>query len=439
MCFNQDYRDKSISNIQNLIDDVQFKSRNTSGEQGFTRKRKLTFQLLLIIIGQGMVRSLQRELNRFFGIVRGQHYDIHEVTAGALTQARAKLKPGAFIEMNAAVIPDFYEYAPYKIWKRHRLLAVDGSTLNLPAHPSVEKEFGVHYVGPNADVKRSMARISICYDVLNLLTLDSRIAGFNTCEKTLLKDHLGAVAFKADDLLLLDRGYPGIALMYELQHLGIHFCIRMTGNWWKEVDKMLREGETDREVFFPLPAKDRGLQSMFGSPQQGVRCRLAVVVLDTGEKEILCTSLLDRDMYTSADMKELYHYRWNVEEAYKLYKCRAGLEVFSGKTANSVKQDFHAKVFMMTMCAILSFPIEQKVREEAKTATTRHVKKINRTNAVAACRNGWAVLWLKAKTKKLLMAFDKMLEKSTDIVRPGRKFKRKHKQKSPPAMNYKQL
>lgn len=439
MCFNQDYRDKSILNIQNLIDDGQFKSRNTSGEQGFTRKRKLSFQFLLIIISQGMVRSLQRELNRFFSIVRGQQYDIHEVTAGALTQARAKLRPEAFIEMNQAAAPAFYAHAPYTIWKRHRLLAVDGSTLNLPKHPSVEKEFGVQYVGCGADVKRSMARISICYDVLNLLTLDSRIAGFNTCEKSLLKDHLGAVAFKADDLLLLDRGYPAIALMYELQHRGIHFCMRMKGNWWKEVDKMVRDGETDREVFFPLPAKDRGLQSELGSPLKGVRCRLVVVTLDTGEKEVLCTSLLDRDMYTRADMKELYHYRWGVEEGYKLYKCRAGLEVFSGKTANSVKQDFYAKVFMMTMCAILSFPIEQKVREETKTGAAGHVKKINRTNAVAACRNGWAALWLKAKTKQLLMAFDKMLEKSTDIVRPGRKFERKHKHKSPPAMNYKQL
>jgi hypothetical protein len=395
--------------------------------------------LLVILISQGMVRSLQRELNHFFSIVRGKAYDIHEVTAGALSQARAKLKPEAFIEMNQAVIPDFYKYAPYVIWKRHRLLAVDGSTLNLPAHSSVEKEFGVNYVGRNANVKRSMARISMCYDVLNLLTLDSRIGAFGTSEKTLLKDHLETVAFNPDDILLLDRGYPSIALLYELQHRGIHFCVRMKDNWWKEVEKMLANGEADKEVYFPLPAKDRALHTKYGSEQPGVKCRLVVVMLETGEKEILCTSLLDKQEYTPADMKELYHYRWSVEEAYKLYKCRADLEVFSGKTANAVMQDFYAKIFMMTMCAILSFPIEQKVREQNKAARTKHAKKINRTNVLGSCRNGWVTLWLKAKTKKLLMAFDRILEKSTDIVRPGRKFERKHKQKYPPAMNYKQL
>lgn len=112
-------------------------------------------------------------------------------------------------------------------------------------------------------------------------------------------------------------------------------------------------------------------------------------------------------------MKELYHYRWGAEDAYKLFKCRVGLKVFSGKTAVAVRQDFNAKIFMMAMCAILSFPIEQKVREENKKEQAKHAKQINRTNAAGFCRNNWAFLWLntKQKIKQMLSAFDNMLKK----------------------------
>ena len=73
--------------------------------------------------------SVQRELDDFFAQILDQDYSIREVTKGALSQARAKLKPEAFVEMNAVACRDFYAGAPYLLWNNHRLLAVDGSTL----------------------------------------------------------------------------------------------------------------------------------------------------------------------------------------------------------------------------------------------------------------------------------------------------------------------
>ena len=276
------------------------------------------------------------------------------------------------MEMSQLAVEEFYNGAPYHVWKRHRLLAIDGSTLNLPAHDTTREEFGEMGVGCNADVKRSMARISICYDVLNLVTLDARIDRFDVSERALLKEHLSAVSFKKGDILLADRGYPSIALMYSLQRMGIAFCFRMQETKWKEVERFKASGDSSREVVFELPQKDKRLQDQWLCTENTVRCRLASIELDNGEREILCTSLLDEKTYTNADLKELYHYRWNVEEGYKLFKSRAHLEVFSGKTANAIKQDFHAKIFMMTVCAILSFPIEKKVREEISSEKRKH-------------------------------------------------------------------
>lgn len=102
-----------------------------------------------------------------------------------------------------------------------RLLAADGTRLVLPKHRSVIEEFGEHGFGPNADSKRSLALGSFLYDPLNLITLDAQIAPYSSSEAELLRKHLDKV--EQGDLLLLDRGYPSIALMFELSTKELNF------------------------------------------------------------------------------------------------------------------------------------------------------------------------------------------------------------------------
>jgi len=385
------------------------------------------------------VSSLQRELNRFYAKILDKDYSIQEVTKGALSQARAKLKPESFLELNAEGCRSFYEHAPYLVWNDHRILAADGSTLMLPDHTTVWQEFGVQKVGCKADAQRCMATTSVVYDVLNLLTLDAIIDKYEVSEQVLLKEHLSRVKFLPGDILLLDRGYGSISLFYRLHQMQIGFCIRLKQSAWRETKKMFLLGETDKIVTFTLPAKDRHLQQQYQAAQPTVTCRLVIIDLGNGEKEVLCTSLTDNQKYSYDSFKELYHLRWNIEEAYKLYKCRAGMDVFSGKTATNVKQDFYARVFMMTMCAILSHPIEDKVRKETEDLKTQHPRKINRTNAIAMCRELWVRIWIKRKIRGSLTVIDDILKRTCEIIRPGRQFKRKQLPKRRPAMEYKQL
>ncbi len=71
-----------------------------------------------------------------------------------------------------------------------------------------------------------------------------------------LKQHLSQVKFMEGDLLLLDRGYPSISLMFQLQQRRIGFCMRLKGEWWLETQKMLLSGQRDKVVTFKLPRKD---------------------------------------------------------------------------------------------------------------------------------------------------------------------------------------
>jgi PIN domain nuclease of toxin-antitoxin system len=388
-----------------------------------------------------MMSSLQRELNRFYAKILDKDFSILHVTKGAFSQARAKLKPEAFVDLSKEGCRTFYKHAPYLQWGPHRLLAGDGSVVVLPNHPTTREEFGAYKMGPpNSPTERCMARTSIVYDVLNLLTVDAIIDRYNVSEQQMLQQHLSRVQFLEGDLLLLDRAYPSLGLMFTLQQRGIEFCIRLKAGRWLESRKMLLNGEKDKVVTFTLPHKDRHLQKEYPGSMPSVTCRLVVVELESGEKEVLCTSLLNKKKYPHSDFKELYALRWNAEEAYKLYKQRVQWEAFSGKTARNIKQDFYAKVFMMTVCAILAHPIEQRVRKESQAAKElEQSRQINRTNALAFCKDHWDRLWIRRKIKKALAALDEILVRTREMVRPNRKFARNHKQKKPPSMAYKQL
>ena len=383
--------------------------------------------------------ALQRDLDRFLRTIKGDDFSIRHITKGAFSTARKKLNPWAFQRLNEIASEEFYRGADYYVWGGHRLLSVDGSTLVLPNHPSVKEEFGEHSFGPNADSKRSLATCSMLYDVFNHLTLDASLASYTTSEQTLLLGHLDKT--EEGDLLLLDRGYPSIWLFFLLKARGVEFCVRLKEDWWVQVRKFTGSDLLEQEVVFTLPKKDRKKLSDYPDFQDvTITCRLIKVILPDGSKEILCTSLLDTDKYPYEEFAELYHYRWNEEEAYKLLKCRAEVENFSGKTAISVKQDFFAKIFLMTLCSVYAFPIEEKVREEYK-ADEKHKydQQINRTNALAMTQEILVGVFLKHQFHKAIQAFDDIVEKTREIVRPGRSVVRNRKPKKPYSMNYKRL
>ena len=262
---------------------------------------------------RGVKSSLQRELDSFFQSVLSTDYSIREVTKGALSQSRSKLNPEAFKEINDVACSSFYSDAPYLKWHGFRLLSIDGSRLHLPNHPSIKEEFGEYLVGRDASTPVSMGLVSMLYDPLNLLTLDSQITAWSDSEQSLFLKHIDKL--QSGDLLLADRGYPSIYNFYLLRSKGVEFCFRMKEDWWLPVRSLVESGLKEMVVELPLPKKDHkreGGQSFSKEPP--VRCRLILILLENGEKEVLCTSLIDSALYPYELFPELYHQRWGIEE-----------------------------------------------------------------------------------------------------------------------------
>lgn len=404
----------------------------------FSRCRKLTFKNLIVLIIKSR-SSIQRDLDRFYKVLNRGDFNIREVTKSAFTQARSKLEPWAFIRLNDVAVNTFYKEANYDVWGGLRVLAVDGTRLVLPNHSSIVEEFGQHDFGPKANSPRSLAMGSMLYDVLNQLTIDAQLAPYAASERDLLMKHLDKV--KKGDLLLLDRGYPCYWLLFLLKAKSIEFCVRLKDDWWLKVKEFRESKEKECIVKFALPKKDRNKLVDFPQLQDGeIECRLVKVELSNGEIEVLCTSLLNSTLFTHKDIEELYHYRWNEEEAYKLLKCRIEVEDFSGKTVNAVKQDFFAKIFLMTLCAIYAHPIEEKVKAEYKADQTRlYDQKINRTNAIAATDDILIAVLIRKQYDKALKSFDQVVAATREIIRPGRSEPRNKKVRKLYSMNYKKL
>jgi len=82
--------------------------------------------------------------------------------------------------------------------------------------------------------------------------------------------------------------------------------------------------------------------------------RFVWVRLSTGEIEVLVTSRLDEEKYTTQMLKELYHLRWGVEGFFGVLKERLKMDNFTGKTVVSVRQDFFATMFLTGLESVLT-------------------------------------------------------------------------------------
>ena len=436
---DEDYRENLSKNITHELDNEKFTSRSKDGlKKVFSRDRKLTFSNLILFIIK-IKGSVQRELDEFYKALNQRDLKLRDITKSALSQARSKLNEWAFVRLNEVAVNTFYQSAQYYVWYGMRTLSVDGTRLMLPNHPSVIEEFGQHQFGPKADSPRSLALASMLYDVLNHITIDAQIAPYSKSEGELLSLHLEKI--EKGDLLLLDRGYPCFWLLFMLKARGIEFCVRLKDNWWLKVKEFSESGEKERIVSFTLPKKDRNkLKDYPEIWEQSITCRLLRIELENGESEVLCTSLTDTEKYLHEEFDSLYHYRWNEEEAYKLLKSRIELEDFSGKTARAVKQDFHAKIFLITLCAAYAHPIEERVIAEYQADKDRkYSQKINRTNAISMTLDILISVFVRKEYKKALEAFDQVVAKTREIIRPGRNIPRNKKPKKLYSMNYKRL
>ena len=379
-------------------------------------------------------KGLQREINAFVEAIQSEGGSIPEVSKAAFCQARKKLKATAFVELSQIVIEKFYQSDQVQQWHGYRLLAVDGSTVELPNSKEIQEEYGVFRHRQDGKAV-CMARTLMIYDTLNHMTLHGGITTMEQSETSLLWQGLEHIDLGRRDLLIFDRYYASHLLFFYLHKRGVQFCFRMKSQWWKVVEKFCGSGKNSDVITLRLPDSDQSEAERLGITKSKLKVRLVKIELESGETEILLTSLVNEDAFTLPDLKELYGLRWPVEESYKTFKHKVCIENFSGKSHKAVLQDLYVKIFIMNLTAVAVRPINEALKKQA--VKVRHVRQVNIVEAIATLKKAVVSFWITRRISSALQRVARRLSKITEPIRGGRKFKRHHQPKRKYYMCYK--
>lgn len=370
-----------LQTSRKLLWEKTFVDLHRQRSQDFTRECKLTFVIVMLLIFQKTLKSLQVHLHEFMASwAQGGHEKL-SVSAGAMTHARAKLLPSAFIELNRkAVLSTVYgpQYqTALKSWRGHRLLGIDSSLVRLPSSAELLGEFGeTAIVNQHGKHDRyPQGRISVLYDLLNHIGLEGYLVESTQGETQLAQKHWAAV--QATDVVITDRGFAGYAwFANSSQHC--HFICRCSRGSFPVVQELMTRDEAgiSRTVTLHAPSDQRVELKQLGLPLD-LKVRFVTVRLSTGELEVLGTSLLDEQAYPSESFEQVYWSRWAIETFYGRLKGRLDLENFSGQTVIAVQQDFQATLFLSNLESLVSAPSQAHLAEPS-TSQRKHPLQVNR-------------------------------------------------------------
>ena len=346
------------------------------------------------------------------------------MTQSAFSQARNKIRPEAFEELNKESTSCFYSNFKVKRWNGFRLVAIDGSEIQLPKNPGTIAEYG-EYRTNRMDSSTVLARISKSYDVLNNISIDAKLVNRKIGEHSLAKSHLAHIG--KNDLFLLDRGYPSFDLFREILASGGHFCARAAVGNWNIAKELVESGKP--EIIAEIKP---GYNICTRYKEQNIKvapikCRFILIELKNGEKEVLITSLLDTAIYPHNTFKGLYHKRWAIEESYKKDKLVLQFENFSGYSVIAVQQDFFATILLGNLTAIIASNLDDEI--SAATAKAKYDYQINTTTALSKMKNAIAKLFTKYRIVKMIEQLVGAILENIQPIRPNRSFKRRDRKR----------
>lgn len=364
------------------------KAARSIGGKDFSRKSALTAETVIRLLIGAEGGSLAKILHDA-GI---------QATASALSQRRAQIPPEVF----RTVFTNFNSTcADNNFFQGYRLLAVDGTAVNLPRNPKAPS-----FV-QNDGIPKGVNQLHVTplYDILNRTFADVII------QPEPKKDETGALVtmlqrndFEEKTLIIADRGFESYNLITHcLEKPNTDFLIRIkqSRSAMREVAKLpmmeldctirptitttqTKEDKKNGYVFLQVPKKSKvGSKTRrgrwdFPSPYP-MKLRVCRFLLDNGEFETVATSL--PRSFSLDDIRELYHLRWGIETSFRDLKYTLGLVNLHGKSDAFAEQEIYAS---LTAFNFASRVCNEVVVRQPKNGV--YAYKVNFKMAVMLCK-----------------------------------------------------
>lgn len=396
--------------------EIILKYRNNKTD--FTRNRKQPFGQMLLFMFNLVKKSLVIEIDNFVHFLNSKtdSEEIKDFTKSAFVQKRMKINPEVFKHLSEVIVENTYVESNTTIntFEGFRLLAVDGSKVTLPYTEDLKKEFGESKNQTNTSVVQG--RVSVLYDLLNRIALDSILEKLEIGERALALKH--NFRWEKNDLIIYDRGYPSYDFIYEHIIKNVGFVMRASTTQSKRVISFVSSGKKSLVVDM-FPPKNLCIKDKQYNRNTSIKVRLVRVDLPNGEIEVLMTSLLDSQKYPLKRFKELYFLRWGVETYYDELKNKIKLEYFTGYSKMSVLQDFFCAVFISNLQSIIVNDLHEEL--ELKNQTTKLDYKINANLTYGFLKNRvLELLFKEGVLEDVFLELQTLFLKNTVPIRPNR-------------------
>jgi hypothetical protein len=281
--------------------------------------------------------------------------DREAVSEEAFVQARRRL-PWSFWTALIVVLAERFErdYGPKVCWKHFRLLAIDGTCVNLPHWQRLIDFFGVAKGKKNA-TPRPQARLVALQFPLTRITCDCDVVPVTQSELSVAERLLSRL--RRDDLVLMDRGFWSYRLFWQIQDQQAFFATRQKAG--VALTTVRRLGRDDRLVRYARPKKCRKLDL-----PPAMELRVINYQVRGFRSSAVVTNVLDPTVVSRAEWVRLaaideagrvlepglYHRRWEIETAFREMKSVQGLgKRFRGRTPESIRFEMIGQVLLHTL------------------------------------------------------------------------------------------
>jgi hypothetical protein len=394
-----------------LVKDPAVKELSVLTDTAFTRRREggMGFPDALRFLLDMSRDALPHRLDKFYSQAKGGK----AISQPAFTKLRAKFDHTPFeIILRDLVGEEYSGKHELPLWNGYHVFGIDGSHLQLPQEPAIIKEFGV-YGGNKSSARRAGAGISVLYDVLHGWALDPEISRADRSERAAAARHIDFLGGElpeivGNSILLMDRGYTSYELLEKCEEIGLKFVIRCNSYHFKAANQ--------------CPLGDSKI-----SFDNGQTVRVVRFLLKTGEIETLLTNLFD---VPEPQFPALYSMRWGVETYYHKLKQIVCVEQFSGRTPNSVRQDFWASLIMLLFAQMFQRDADAEIANRQEALPVKHLNRARTSHIVVTLRDRFIFSALCGYPELAGFEFRAVMDELARVVSPvrqSRSFPRVHR------------
>jgi len=350
----------------------------------FTRDRKMTFSDILFFMLDMDKSSMQNRLDNYF-----HRNNINtNMSQQAMSEARSKFDHSPFEKVFRAIVHEIYkDTRTLKHFHGYLPIAVDGVHFKLPRRHDLQEIYGVS--GQDYNVA---ATASVFFDPLNCYTIDAVITKAHPNERKEFLDNLDYLLDNYSELMaksvfLADCGYQSREVFKRLIGHDIKFVIRCGANAASEI---VNASSNDSVI------------------EIGDNTMLRVIKFENkyGEVITLATNLLD---IPNNEFPELYALRWTIESSFNILKNTIGLEKFSGKTPNSILQDFWISMVLMNITTIFKNIADKNIENKHKNSNNKNKYKVCIAKLVTTLKNNYTFAGLRKYAIQIILEMPRII------------------------------